>query len=58
MTDNDKFERKLATENAWDTILSSLTWLLILSILFVSLSKARLPCIFVQHQNAAPTTAR
>lgn len=58
MTDKDEFERKLATENAWDTILSLLTWLLILSILFVSLSKARLPCIFVQPQNAVLTTAR
>lgn len=58
MTDNDEFERKLATENAWDTILSLLTWLLILSILFVSLSKARLPCIYVHPQNAAFTTGR
>ena len=50
MADNDEFERKLAIENAWDTILGLLAWLLILSVLFMSLSKAQLPCIYVQPQ--------
>ena len=49
MTDKDKLKRNLSIENNWEALQSALTWLLILSILFVSIADARLPCICVQQ---------